>query len=284
MPAYIGGEFDVAGLKWIPSVPDNPVPERPAARERARAPDRPRDRPPAGGDGRDGGLGHADGRRRRASRCGIWPTRTPRSPACWAPASWPTPSWLRCASSCPRLREVRVFDPATERCRRFCDRAAAQGGPDVRPAASAEEAVRGSRGRRAGDDGGRAQLRRGVDRPPARRCVLVSSLDGAARPAGRHRPPGGGRLGARVDPPRPLRPAAGRGRARPRRRIAGRGARRRRRRAPPRAHGRRRSGSSSRPSAWRWTTSPPPGTCSRAPAPAAWARRCGCGPGPPVWE
>ena len=24
MPAYIGGEFDVAGLKWIPSVPDNP--------------------------------------------------------------------------------------------------------------------------------------------------------------------------------------------------------------------------------------------------------------------
>ena len=25
MPAYVGGEFDVAGLKWIPSVPDNPV-------------------------------------------------------------------------------------------------------------------------------------------------------------------------------------------------------------------------------------------------------------------
>ena len=24
MPAYVGGEFDVAGLKWIPSVPDNP--------------------------------------------------------------------------------------------------------------------------------------------------------------------------------------------------------------------------------------------------------------------
>src|SRR3954462_6310576 len=23
MPAYVGGEFDVAGLKWIPSVPDN---------------------------------------------------------------------------------------------------------------------------------------------------------------------------------------------------------------------------------------------------------------------
>src|SRR4029078_5560159 len=25
MPAYVGGEFDVAGLKWIPSVPDNPI-------------------------------------------------------------------------------------------------------------------------------------------------------------------------------------------------------------------------------------------------------------------
>src|SRR5438552_8493903 len=25
MPAYVGGEFDVAGLKWIPSVPDNPA-------------------------------------------------------------------------------------------------------------------------------------------------------------------------------------------------------------------------------------------------------------------
>ncbi len=24
MPAYVGGEVDVAGLKWIPSVPDNP--------------------------------------------------------------------------------------------------------------------------------------------------------------------------------------------------------------------------------------------------------------------
>src|SRR3954452_19775003 len=24
MPDYVGGEFDVAGLKWIPSVPDNP--------------------------------------------------------------------------------------------------------------------------------------------------------------------------------------------------------------------------------------------------------------------
>jgi len=25
MPAYVGGDLDVAGLKWIPSVPDNPA-------------------------------------------------------------------------------------------------------------------------------------------------------------------------------------------------------------------------------------------------------------------
>src|SRR2546423_1975845 len=25
MPAYVGGDFDVAGLKWIPSVPGNPA-------------------------------------------------------------------------------------------------------------------------------------------------------------------------------------------------------------------------------------------------------------------
>jgi ornithine cyclodeaminase/alanine dehydrogenase-like protein (mu-crystallin family) len=70
MPAYVGGEFDVAGLKWIPSVPDNPSRKRPAPRQRAGAPDQSRDRPAAGGDGRDGRLGHAHGgrdRRRRAA-------------------------------------------------------------------------------------------------------------------------------------------------------------------------------------------------------------------------
>jgi len=44
----------------------------------------------------------------------------------------------------PRLREVRVFDPAAERCSRFCARARAAGGADVQPAETAEAAVRGA--------------------------------------------------------------------------------------------------------------------------------------------
>jgi ornithine cyclodeaminase len=44
----------------------------------------------------------------------------------------------------PRLREVRVFDPAAERCSRFCARARASTGLDVRPAETAEAAVRGA--------------------------------------------------------------------------------------------------------------------------------------------
>ena len=43
MPAWVGGEWDVAGVKWIPSVPGEP-PARAAARERPRAAVRSRDR------------------------------------------------------------------------------------------------------------------------------------------------------------------------------------------------------------------------------------------------
>src|SRR6184192_1700572 len=67
MPAYVGGEFDVAGLKWIPSVPDNPARR---GLPRANALVLLSDRAAAGGDGRHGCLGHAHGgghRRRRAA-------------------------------------------------------------------------------------------------------------------------------------------------------------------------------------------------------------------------
>jgi N-[(2S)-2-amino-2-carboxyethyl]-L-glutamate dehydrogenase len=43
----------------------------------------------------------------------------------------------------PALREVRVYDPLEDRCRRFCERQAADG-LALRPAASAEQAVRGA--------------------------------------------------------------------------------------------------------------------------------------------
>jgi ornithine cyclodeaminase/alanine dehydrogenase-like protein (mu-crystallin family) len=73
----------------------------------------------------------------------------------------------------PALREVRVYDPDTERCRRFCDRA----GPDVRAAASAEQAVRGA--------GAVIPATMAVEPSfaaewiaPGATVVLVSSLDG----------------------------------------------------------------------------------------------------------
>jgi ornithine cyclodeaminase len=44
----------------------------------------------------------------------------------------------------PGLREVRVFDPAAERCSRFCARARSSSGLDVQPAAAAGAAVRGA--------------------------------------------------------------------------------------------------------------------------------------------
>jgi ornithine cyclodeaminase len=44
----------------------------------------------------------------------------------------------------PGLREVRVYDPQRERCERFCARQREATGLDVRPARSAEAAVRGA--------------------------------------------------------------------------------------------------------------------------------------------
>ena len=65
----------------------------------------------------------------------------------------------------PRLREVRVFDPAAERCSRFC--ASARAPAAARRAAGGVGRDGGARrrGGGAGDDGGRAELRRRVDRP-----------------------------------------------------------------------------------------------------------------------
>jgi ornithine cyclodeaminase len=44
----------------------------------------------------------------------------------------------------PQLAEVRVFDPRADRCAAFCSSRSAATGIDVRPAASAEDAVRGA--------------------------------------------------------------------------------------------------------------------------------------------
>ena len=143
MPAYIGGEFDVAGLKWIPSVPDNPARNGlPRANALVLLTDRATGLP----------LAVMDGTVVSAMRTGAVTGVALRhladpgtEVACLLGAGVLAHTQLAALRVVlPGLREVRVFDPVTERCRRFCDRARAQDGPEVRPAASAEDAVRGA--------------------------------------------------------------------------------------------------------------------------------------------
>jgi N-[(2S)-2-amino-2-carboxyethyl]-L-glutamate dehydrogenase len=143
MPAYVGGEFDVAGLKWIPSVPDNPARNGlPRANALVLLTD------PATGLP----LAVMDGTVVSAMRTGAVTGVAVRHLADPGTAvagllgagvlAHTQLDALRVVL--PALAEVRVFDPAHDRCARFCERAEAATGLDVRPAASAEAAVRGA--------------------------------------------------------------------------------------------------------------------------------------------
>jgi N-[(2S)-2-amino-2-carboxyethyl]-L-glutamate dehydrogenase len=143
MPAYVGGEFDVAGLKWIPSVPENPSRNGlPRANALVLLTD------PATGLP----LAVMDGTVVSAMRTGAVTGVAVRhladpdaEVACILGAGVLAHTQLDALQTVlPRLREVRVYDPAAERCSRFCARSRAATGLDVRPAASAGQAVRGA--------------------------------------------------------------------------------------------------------------------------------------------
>ncbi len=153
MPAYIGGEFDVAGLKWIPSVPDNPARNGlPRANALVLLTDPATGLPLAVMDGTV--VLRRCGRERLPGwRCGFWPGADAEV-ACLLGAgvlahTQPT-RCLRCCRGCARCA-----------CTTRRSSAAAGSAPALaRPPAStcgrpgsAEGAVRGG-GRRAGDDGG----------------------------------------------------------------------------------------------------------------------------------
>jgi N-[(2S)-2-amino-2-carboxyethyl]-L-glutamate dehydrogenase len=143
MPAYVGGEFDVAGLKWIPSVPDNPARNGlPRANALVLLTDPATGLPLAVMDGtvvsamRTGAVTGVALRHLAAPDSGV---------ACLLGAGVLAHTQLEALRAVlPRLREVRVYDPAAERCSRFCDRARAATGLDVHAAGSAEAAVRGA--------------------------------------------------------------------------------------------------------------------------------------------
>jgi ornithine cyclodeaminase/alanine dehydrogenase-like protein (mu-crystallin family) len=143
MPAYVGGEFDVAGLKWIPSVPDNP--ERnslPRANALVLLSERTTGLP----------LAVMDGTVVSAMRTGavtglaVRHLAVPGSRvACLIGAGVLAHTQLDALRvAMPELAEVRVYDPRAERCAGFCAARSAATGLDVRPVASAEEAVRGA--------------------------------------------------------------------------------------------------------------------------------------------
>jgi N-[(2S)-2-amino-2-carboxyethyl]-L-glutamate dehydrogenase len=143
MPAYVGGEFDVAGLKWIPSVPDNPrLRGLPRANALVLLSDRETGLPLAVMDGtvvsamRTGAVTGvavrhlADPSAERACLLGAGVLAHTQLDA------------LRVVM--PKLRRVDVYDPDQARSRRFCERQSAATGLDMRASQNAEQAVRGA--------------------------------------------------------------------------------------------------------------------------------------------
>jgi len=172
MPAYIGGEFDVAGLKWIPSVPDNPSRNGlPRANALVLLTDRETGLP----------LAVMDGTVVSAMRTGAVTGVALRhladpgtEVACLLGAGVLAHTQLAALRVVLQsLREVRVYDPDAERCRRFCERT----GAPARPVATPAEAVRGA--------GAVVPATMAVEPSfaadwiaPGATVVLVSSLDG----------------------------------------------------------------------------------------------------------
>ena len=172
MPAYIGGEFDVAGLKWIPSVPGNPSRNGlPRANALVLLTDRETGLP----------LAVMDGTVVSAMRTGAVTGVALRhladpgtEVACLLGAGVLAHTQLAALRVVlPSLREVRVYDPDAERCRRFCERT----GAPARPVATPAEAVRGA--------GAVVPATMAVEPSfaaewiaPGATVVLVSSLDG----------------------------------------------------------------------------------------------------------
>src|SRR6476660_2647016 len=139
MPAYVGGEFDVAGLKWIPSVPDNPARRGlPRANALVLLSDRETGLPLAVMDGtvvsamRTGAVTGvavrhlARGDERRACLLGAGVLANTQLDA------------LRVVM--PSLESVAVYDPDHERAERFCARWSDGSRLEVLAASSAEQA------------------------------------------------------------------------------------------------------------------------------------------------
>ncbi|GAB4259286.1 MAG: 2,3-diaminopropionate biosynthesis protein SbnB [Thermoleophilia bacterium] len=143
MPAYVGGAFDVAGIKWIPSMPANPR-ERglPRASALIILNDAYTGLPLAVMDGtiisamRTGAVTGVGARHLAAPGARV-------AGLCGAGVQSRT-QLMALRVALPRLAEARIYDPQTEKCRRWAAEMSAELNLEVTPVASAEEAVRGA--------------------------------------------------------------------------------------------------------------------------------------------
>ncbi len=124
MPAYVGGDFRVAGFKWIPSVPDNPSRGLPRGIGLVVLTDRGTGLPLAVMDGtvvsamRTGAVTGVAARLLAAPGSSV---------AALLGAGVQAKTQLMALEQALVLREVRVWDIAPERARGFCDREARDG-------------------------------------------------------------------------------------------------------------------------------------------------------------
>lgn len=143
MPAYVGGEFHVAGIKWIPSMPQNTVLRGlPRASALIILNDPDTGLPLAVMDGtivsamRTGAMSGVGAR---------YLARPDSSVAALLGAGVQSRTQLRALQvALPGLAAVRVYDPQAEKCQAWCAEEAERTGLDIRPAGTAEEACRGA--------------------------------------------------------------------------------------------------------------------------------------------
>ena len=146
MPAYVGGSFDVAGLKWIPSVPTNPTRGLPRGIGlillTSRETGVPQSARGAPGQHDEAGREHAAFRVRPTNE-GLEFADAPVPER--ADGLIEDAQLLALEHELSGLREVRVFDVSADRAEAFCRRAAERR-PSVRftVAASAREACAGA--------------------------------------------------------------------------------------------------------------------------------------------
>ena len=144
MPAYVGGDMDVAGLKWIPSVPDNAARGLPRGIGLIVLTDRATGLPLAVMDGT------VVSAMRTGAVTGLCCTLLAREGASVATllgaGVQARTQLLGLRASLPNLKEVRVWDIAGGRAAAFAEEAAGgdDGGPSVVPADDPEAACRGA--------------------------------------------------------------------------------------------------------------------------------------------